>query len=253
MGNDHPMNLLPSAVIGDADVARVLRIGVGVINPALDLVWGSDPIGLKRRTHDPEGDDAGAIDATLDAAAWVLNALDVPGTKAWQDATPDERINWWVYRLGAVDTVLVAFPGVLGVIASRLGVQDVLAFVSQTVVLCAVARELGVTDRTEQVNLLGAVMCDRDLSDEDPEPDVDTRSRNAAETVWHLVGVVRAIGDELDKRHRPRALFRMLGVLPGLGAVAGYLGEYGALVRAADEGRSYVATAAPTTAGGGRL
>jgi hypothetical protein len=42
--------------------------------------------------------------------------------------------------VGALDTVLVAFPGVFGVVADRLPIQDVLGFTNQAIVLCAVAR-----------------------------------------------------------------------------------------------------------------
>jgi hypothetical protein len=59
--------------------------------------------------------------------------------------------------------------------------------------------------------------------------------------MWHLVGLMRAIGDELVKRPRPRRIFRYLGMLPAVGAVADHLGEYGALVRAAKAGRQWVA------------
>jgi diaminopimelate decarboxylase len=49
-----------------------------------------------------------------------------------------------------------------------------------------------------------------------------------------------AIGDELGKRSRPRRIFRYLGMLPAVGAVADYFGEYGALVRAAKAGRAWI-------------
>lgn len=245
------MNLLPEATLDDAHVACVLHRAVAVINPALDLLWGTDPIGLKRRTHSKDSDD-GALGNTLDAAAWVLNTLDVPGTEAWERASLDDRIDWWVHRVGAVDNVLVAFPGVLGVVADRLPVQDVLGFANQAIVLCAVAREMGVTDRRQQVALLGAVMCDRDLSDDGlaapADDDPEDGSASLPSTLWRLAGILRAIGDELNRRPRPRAVFRYLGVLPGVGAVADYLGEYGALVRAAMEGRRWItATARPAT------
>ena len=58
--------------------------------------------------------------------------------------------------------------------------------------------------------------------------------------LWHVAGVMRAIGDELVKRPRPRRLFRYLGMLPAVGAIADYLGEYGALIRAASAGREWI-------------
>ena len=233
---------LPETTLDDAQVACVLHRAIGLINPALDLLWGSDPIGLKQRTAG--AGDNGTLGSTLDAASWVLNALDVPGTDAWERASLDDRIDWWVHRVGAVDNVLVAFPGVLGVVADRLPLQDLLGFANQAIVLCAVAREMGVTDRRRQVTLLGAVMCDRDLSDVDvsdvsnvPDAAEDSERSSLPSTLWRLAGLLRAISEELTRRPRPRAVYRYIGVLPGVGAIADYLGEYGALVRSAKEGR----------------
>ena len=110
---------MPTAVIDDADVACALSRAVRVINPVVDLLSRADPFGLKGRSH-RIGDSDGSVDKALDALAWVLNTADVPGTQAWADMTLDDRVNWWVRRVGAVDNVLVAFPGVLGAVADRL-------------------------------------------------------------------------------------------------------------------------------------
>ena len=59
--------------------------------------------------------------------------------------------------------------------------------------------------------------------------------------MWQLAGLMRAIGAELVKRPRPRCVYRYLGMLPAAGALADYLGEYGALVRASKEGRRWIA------------
>jgi hypothetical protein len=247
-GDDLPMSLipLPTATIDDSEMACVLRRAVGLINPVLDLLAGVDLLGLKKRTHALGDADSGA-GKVLDAAAWVLNAADVPGTEAWEGMDLDDRINWWVRRVGAVDTIVVAVPGAFGAVADRLPVQDLLAFANQSIVLCAVARELGVTDRREQVLLLGAVMCDRDLGSVDARhegdvatPEVEWTPVSLGRALWQLAGLMRAIGDELVKRPRPRSIFRYLGMLPAAGAVADFLGEYGALVRAAKEGRQWI-------------
>jgi hypothetical protein len=116
---------LPTATIDDSDVAGALHRAVSIVNPVLDLLAGVDPLGLKKRTH-TLGSSRAAGAKVLDAAAWVLNAVDVPGTDAWDDMDLDARINWWVRRVGAVDTILVATPGVFGVVADRLPVQDLL-------------------------------------------------------------------------------------------------------------------------------
>ncbi|MDT5177642.1 MAG: hypothetical protein QOJ95_1840 [Mycobacterium sp.] len=111
----------------------------------VDVLSRADPLGLKDRSHHLGAAD-GSIDKALDAVAWALNTADLPGTQGWEEMDLDGRVNWWVRRVGALDTVLVAFPGVFGAVADRLPIQDVLGFTSQAIVLCAVARESGVQD-----------------------------------------------------------------------------------------------------------
>ncbi|NTY63189.1 hypothetical protein [Mycolicibacterium sphagni] len=228
------MKLLPTPEVhlADSDVEDALGRAVAVINPMLDVLWGTDPFGLKRRTPP-------------NAASWVLNAADVPGTFAWDDLSTDDRINWWVWRVGALNTVAVAFPGVLGVVGRRLPIQDLLGFASQAIVLCAVARELGVTDQRHQVRMLASVLCGRDLSvvvHEGHQPvSVAFTPAGIAKALWQLIGVLDAVGDELAKRPHPRAPFRYIAMLPAVGAVASYLGECGALSRAAKAGRRWIA------------
>lgn len=240
---------LPTATIRDADVACVLHRAVRLINPVVDGLSRADPLDLKVRSHDLFGDADGSVDKVLDALAWVLNTADVPGTEAWEDMDLDGRTTWWVRRVGAVNTILVAFPGVFGVLADRLPLQDLLGFTSQAIVLCAVARVHGLDDYDQQVRMLASVMCDRDLgANVDPDdtglerpPETAPSGVALGKALWHLVALTRAIGDELVRRPRPRRIFRYLGMLPAVGAVADYLGEYGALVRAATEGRHWIA------------
>ncbi len=220
------------------------------INPVVDVLSRVDPFGLKGRSHHLGATD-GSVDKALDALAWVLNTADVPGTQAWADMSLDDRVNWWVRRVGALDTVLVAFPGFFGVVADRLPIQDVLGFTNQAIVLCAVTRECGVEDYGRQVRLLAAVMCDRDLGAEldegdtelSPQPESTQTDRMPPAFVtalWRLAGLMHAIGDEIVKRPRPRRIFRYLGMLPAVGVLADYFGEYGALVRAAKAGCTWI-------------
>ncbi len=222
----------PDVHITDAGVETVLAGVVRIINPLLDALWESDPFELKRRD---------------DALGWALNAVDVPGTPAWDDMDTDARIHWWVWRVGALNTVAVAFPGVLGVVGRQLPIQDLLGFVSQAAVLCAVARELGVTDQRTQVRMLASVLCQRDLSvvvyDGDTSrrlAEIPASPMGAAKALWNLIGLFDAIGDELAKRPHPRGPLRYLGWLPGVGALAAYIGECGALARAATAGRRWI-------------
>lgn len=244
------MNLLPApeATLSDDDVEEALGRAVRIIGPLLDLMWGTDPLGLKRRPSSADA-DAGPIEKVVDGIGWALNAADVPGTDAWEDMDADARITWWIWRVGAVNNVAVAFPGFLGVLARRLPLQDLLGFANQALVLCAVARELGVTDHQSQVELLAAVLCGRDLTvdavdvdtEDIPAPRGSFAPKAIAKALWNLVGVLRAVGGEVAKRPHPRAPFRYLGMVPAVGAVAGYFGELGALSRAAKSGRQWIA------------
>ena len=239
---------LPTATITDDDVAAVLLRVTQVVDPLLDLYAEADPLGLRERTHHLWGPADGALSKVEDAVAWTLNTAKVPGTLAWDDMPMDDRIDWWVHRVGALTTVIVAFPGVLGAVADRLPIQDLFGYANQAIVLCAVAREHGISDHRQRVRLLAAVLSGRNLV---PDSSVDAVPSDAsalprtpagvAQGLWRLAGLMRAVSDELAKRPQPKGFYRVLGMLPGVGAVADYLGEYGALVRAAKAGKGWIA------------
>ena len=275
------MGLLPKphATLTDADVADALSRAVAVIDPLLDLLSQADPIGLRRRTHrllSPPRGLAGLVrrlrlrqrrvgrsvgDRALNAGAHVMNAADLPGTAAWDRMDRDARINWWVNRIGALNTLVVASPGVFGWLNRVVPVSELAGFVNQAIVLCAIAREYGVTDRREQVRLLAEVLCGRALPDDfdaaphDPEllPEapptgwkpLETITSSipvvAVRTVWQLAGILRATFDEVAKRPHPTKVYRYLGMLPGLGSVATYFGEHNALTRSAHDGTVWLA------------
>ncbi|SII51517.1 Uncharacterised protein [Mycobacteroides abscessus subsp. abscessus] len=167
LGDDLFMGLisLPTAVLSDADIADALSRAVRVINPVLTVLAQSDPFGLKERTYEL-GAGEGVVDKALDALACALNTATTPGTKAWDKLDTRGKTHWWVQRVGAVNTVFVAFPGIFGALAARLPVQDLLGFSNQAIVLVAIARELGINDHREQVRLLAKVLCNRTLGDE---------------------------------------------------------------------------------------
>ncbi|NIL81712.1 hypothetical protein [Rhodococcoides kroppenstedtii] len=244
--------------LGDQRVAGVLRAAVRVIDPMLELLADRDPLGIKRRTFTDAGTggSTGSVDTALNAVAKVFDAADTPGTKSWESMTVDQRVNWWVRRVGGISTVAVAFPGIFGVLARRLPLGDVLGFANQAIVLVAVAREYGIDDRDEQVRLLASVLCNRELpvgaSVDAPAPQeaAEEEQRGSQRlsrspfallsTLWSVTKILRAVTDELDKRPRSRTVYRWLGNLPVVGAVAGYFGERGALVRAAKSGRTWI-------------
>lgn len=237
-------------VLGDRRVVSVLDRAVWGINPVLDLVY-TDPLGLKARTFVPTEAERNVAEALLDWAAHLLDVIRFPGTDAWGKATADERARWWVTRLGAVNTIAVAFPGMFGVLLNRLPIQELLGFANQAVVLVAVAREHGVTDRADQVDLLASVLCRREVeahvlpNPKGQDSASEARSWQPFAVVGNLIGtarIFRAISGELEKRPQPGKVFSVLGNLPIVGAVAGYLGERGALVRAAEQGEGWIAT-----------
>jgi hypothetical protein len=183
------------------------------------------------------------------------------GTAAWDRMDRDARVHWWVHRVGALDTLLVASPGAFGWLSRVMPVSELAGFVNQAIVLCAVAREYGVTEQREQVRMLAEVLCSRQLPEDievpasdDPGPLPDTpppgwkplqaitSSRPAVitRTVWQLAGILRATFDEVSKRPRPKKLYQRLGALPGLGMIAAYLGEREALIRSARAGESWL-------------
>lgn len=241
------MDLLPNAELSDNDVAETLARVVAVVDPLLDLLAKADPIGLRERTRHL-GHGSGAVSRTLDGAAWVLNAADAPGTASWDTMDLDDRVHWWTRRIGALNTILVAAPGVFGVLLNRLPMRDLLGFANQTVVLCAIAREYGVTDGPTRVRLLSDVLCRRPLPQRpvavpDPAPSAAPskwRPVAVGQTLWHIAGILRATGTEVAKRPQPRRFFRWLGVLPVIGAIATYFGELGALSRTVRAGRGWL-------------
>lgn len=226
--------------IGNERVVAVLDRAAWGINPVLDLVE-SDPFGIKARTFRPNAEQRNSAEKALDAAAWLLDAAQVPGTAAWDRASDERRARWWLTRLGLLNTIVVAFPGVLGPIAKRLPLQDLLGFANQALVLIAVARELGVTERSAQVDLLASVLCKRetDARTELASPREDAPERTGWKPfvmlggMWNTARTLRAIPDELHKRPLPARPYQVLGRVPFVGAVADYLGERGALVEAA--------------------
>ena len=260
------MGLLPKphATLTDADVADALSHAVSVINPLLNVLSEADPVGLRKRTHrllQPPHSHS-ATDRALNAGAHVVNAADLPGTAAWDRMGRDERSHWWVNRVGALNTLVVASPGAFGWLARVVPVSELAGFVNQAIVLCALAREWGVTDRREQVRMLAEVLCGRHLpvdfdapSQHDLEPVPETPPPGwkpleaitsstpvvVVRTVWQLAGILRATFDEVAKRPHPTKVYRWLSSLPGLGAIATYFGEHGALVRSAHEGVIWLA------------
>jgi hypothetical protein len=164
--------------------------------------------------------------------------------------------------VGRFTALLAAVPGVGGLIADRLPVQDALGAAGQGLLLCAIAGEYGVRDEDTQVRLLAAVLFGRKVRAALPvaENGVDARAaeltarlaeserahgratlRSIAATVWRMGRVLWALSDELGKRPQGRWYHRVVGMLPAVGVLGDYFGERTALRRAAKYGRRWLA------------
>jgi hypothetical protein len=239
--------------IPDRVIIALLRPFVRATRPVLDGLRESDPFGLRSRSvleHDgPDG--RGLRDKVLDALA----AVEVPGTSAWAAMDVPARARWWVRRVGRFTTLVAAVPGLGGALATRLPVAGAVGAAGQGLLLVAIAGEHGVRDEDELVALLGAVLFCRELvvvrasSAEDAAADAGaaelTGDLGAQESpltlarvgraVWRLGRGLLAVEDELDKRPHGNLLHEGLGMLPVVGAIGKYLGEWSGLKKAARE------------------
>ncbi|HKN52563.1 MAG TPA: hypothetical protein VJX66_08685 [Amycolatopsis sp.] len=235
--------------ISDRQVVAVLRPFVRACGPMLDAMRESDPFGLLRRARRQEDDELAEVESGLKAKLLDgLTSVKVPGTTAWAGMTGDERVGWWMNRVGRVTALLTSIPGLGGALADRLPVQDTLGAASQGLLLCAIAGEYGVFDVGTRVRLIAWVLFERDI---DPAlaagHDLEAEEREAAKlteelteserkhgkvtlkaaagTLWRLGRALLGITGELEKRPRGRLVHRALGMLPVVGLAGDYLGE----------------------------
>ncbi len=236
-----------SDAISDGALVTVLRPFVRATRPVLHGLRESDPFGLRDRvaSHD---EDRNLGEKVLD----LLASVEVPGTSAWAAMDVAERSRWWVRRVGRFTTLLAAVPGLGGALASRLPVSSALGAAGQGLVLVAIAGEHGVHDEDALVGLLGSVLFRRELIVRAPDAAADAvADEQAAEltgdlektgtlarvggAVWRLGRALLAVEGELDRRPHGNVLTEGLGMLPVVGIVGKYLGEWSGLKKAARE------------------
>ncbi|MDL9945802.1 hypothetical protein QSJ19_09415 [Gordonia sp. ABSL11-1] len=237
------------AEMSDAQVAAVLDRAVAGINPVLDTLAERDPLGLKKHTFDDDPHEDSRLQHALHLLAEGLNLTDWPGTKGWSSRSMNSRADWWISRIGTVNTVAVAYPGLFGGWTRRLPLASVLGFANQAMVLVAVAREYGVTARAHQVQLLASVLCGRDVGHPRTDGTADkvlptegtSRKRTLVGTVWETAMTLRSLSNEFERRPQPVLPLRALAYIPIVGAPVMYVGEWFALSRAARLGRAWIA------------
>ncbi|SFT73998.1 hypothetical protein SAMN04487904_10725 [Actinopolyspora lacussalsi subsp. righensis] len=180
-----------------------------------------------------------------------LDGMRVPGSSAWDAMTVSQRCDWWSLRVGRFLAAIVGLPRFGGVITSKLPLRNALGTVAQVLVLVAVAGEHGLHDRTEQVRMIAHVMLGRDISREvaagggteqqraeerraaeltgELTDGRRSRPRALARAVWRMARALWEVHAALDARPQGRLHHEVLGSLPVVGVVGGYLGERAAL------------------------
>ncbi|GAA2853049.1 hypothetical protein GCM10010472_07800 [Pseudonocardia halophobica] len=241
--------------IPDAAVVGLLRPFVRATRPILSALRDSDPFGLRGRDGGTDGERS-TRDKLLDALA----AAPVPGTATWARMDVAARQRWWIYRVGRFATGVAAIPGLGGALARTLPVGAAIGAAAQGMLLVAVAGEHGVTDEDHLVSLLAWVLFRRrpelgtptaaedaaaDARAAEIEGDLATGGRPTAarigSAVWRLGRALYSVEDELDKRPHGRFYHEALGMLPVVGVLGKYLGEWSGLKRAAREAQRWLA------------
>lgn len=235
------------AQMTDEQLAVALDRAIAIIDPVIDVLADADPLGLKAHTfHDDVGHSR--LERAQHLLAEGLDVADWPGTKGWAELSMNDRASWWINRIGALNTVAVAYPGMFGAWAKALPLALTLGFANQAMVLIAIAREYGVTDRTDQIRLLAAVLSNRDLdattADAQAATALPTQPLKRAWAIfvapWKIAQILRRVNDELGNRPKPARPFSLLGYIPVVGAPALYVGERLALCDAVKAGRTWI-------------
>jgi hypothetical protein len=246
--------------ISDAAVVAVLRPFVRAARPVLAGLRDADPFGLRARAAPETDADRALHDRLLDALA----AAKVPGTSRWASMDVEERCRWWVFRVGRVTTIAAAVPGLGGALARSLPVSSTVGAAGQGLLLVAIAGEHGVTDENEVIALLGHILFERDLAPRTADAKADaaadaradeltgdlrdddgrSTARKVTTAVWRMGRALYAVEDELDKRPHGRFYHEAVGLLPGVGVVGKYFGEWSGLKRASKKAHRWLVACA---------
>nr|WP_225954608.1 hypothetical protein [Kibdelosporangium phytohabitans] len=206
----------------------------------------------------------------VDKVKSVVASIKRPGMKGWSQLPIDERVDWWISRVGRFTSLLASVTGLAGVWGDRLPLQDMLGSASQGLLLCAIASERGVDDIGVKVRLLGSVLFDRDIDmetargkgdaaadeemvakltdgDDAPVEEVEEPVKGKRfgvkagfKWLWRQARILFSITGELEKRPQGRFYHKAVGMLPVVGMAGDYLGERSALKRAAKRGSKWL-------------
>lgn len=233
------------AQLSDDRIIDALNRMIAAINPILDVMSQTDVTGLRGKSHQDHPKDDSVFRRVEYVAARTVDLTALPGTKRWDGLSMEERAQWWVNRIGGLNTIGVAFPNIFGIWARRLPITTVLGFVNQAMVLIAVAREYRVTGRARQIELLASVLGARELTVGElaaiPDaPPVEAKRKSLARATWDIARTLQGGVDEMGKRPQPARVLRWLSNIPLIGAPINYVGEQFALKRAVNAGRAWI-------------
>ncbi|MFC0315824.1 hypothetical protein ACFQNE_15420 [Gordonia phosphorivorans] len=232
--------------MSDAQIVTILDRTAAVADPILDILANSDPFDLKPRTHARAWDRIPT--SVADAAATALQVSDWPGTAGWEALSRNERADWWVGRIGAVNTVAVAFPSMFGAWTKKVPIGAFLGAASQALMVLAVGREYGVVDRSDQIAMLGSVLFGRELAASDSTPVARQEfpqsgpalAKAVLKGMWDIATGLRSLTKALGARPQAPRVFGYLMWLPLIGGPAAYLGERVALCRAVAASKQWI-------------
>jgi hypothetical protein len=247
--------------ITDEHVSAVLRVFVRRCEPMVHR--------LREDGEPVEVDGEAEVDRNvLDKLKSAVANIKRPGMQGWGQLPVEERVDWWVSRVGRFTSLLASFTGLAGALGDRLPLQDMLGSASQGLLLCAMASEHGVDDIGVKVRLLGAVLFERTIDPEiargkgdaaadekvvddlSPEEDLPAEEpvkgkrfgiKAGFKWLWRQARILFAITGELEKRPQGRFFHKALSMLPVVGMAGDYLGERSALKRTAKAGTKWLA------------
>lgn len=239
--------------VSDERLVRALGAYAGMVDRVLN-----DPQRWLGADEDPPASaslPARALDAVRDKTFGEVT----PASPQWAERPQQERIDWWVDRIGVGAGLAAAAPRFAGALADRVPLQAALGASAAGLAVCAVAREHGVGAPADWVPLLAKVLLDRDLSPQGapvPAPQEsedqlaaaaeDTReppsqlaslgrgAQRTVRTLWRLARTFLELQDLLDERPRGGFLARTMAKLPVVGVAGGWLDERGGIRKAAD-------------------
>ena len=235
--------------ISNERVAQVLGLYARTANRVI-----GDPVRWLGLDDDPPpsaGFPRKALDAVRDRAFGEVT----PASPEWGRQPLDDRVRWWVRRIGVSAGLAAAVPRVAGALSSRVPLQAALGASAAGLAVCATAREHGIDDPADWVPLLAKVLLDRDVAprpvttpeaeaaaaslDESPAPEeakgLGPGARRAAGTLWNLARQIWELQSVLDERPRGNIVFRTVAQVPVVGLAGGFLDERGGIKRAAKE------------------